>query len=290
MENQPTEKKQNTIAYTRDQIDLIKRQICKGASDDELQMFMHVAKKAGLDPFTRQIYSIQRTEWDPQTKSKTIKMTTQISIDGARLIAERSGKYGGQLGPFWCDGFGKWQDVWLKKESPSAAKVGVLRNDFKEPLWAVARFDSYAGRKSDGSLTKMWADKGDIMIAKCAESLALRKAFPQDLSGLYTTEEMPDAKDIDTNVDAPEKANVSDQAESFDDFDKAFAPRPTPKDTSFISEEDRKELDTLRIEAKWAPIDVKDYMSTTWGVMLSRNLQSWQFDLLKEHIKSNPRR
>ena len=144
----------------------------------ELAVFLHYAQRTGLDPFARQLYMINRGG----------KYTIQARIDGLRIIANRSDKYAGQVGPFWCGADGVWTDVWLSSTPPVAAKVGVAHKDFTEPLYAVAKFDSYAV-----SNNPIWKKMPDVMLAKCAESLALRKAFPNDLSGIYTAEEMAQA-------------------------------------------------------------------------------------------------
>ena len=141
-----------TTTFSQENINLIKDTICRGATDNELKLFLYQCERTGLDPLARQIYAVKR--WDSQLKRES--MTTQTSIDGFRLIAERSGKYAGQVGPFWCGEDGIWLNVWVKPESPAASRVGVLRSDFKEPCWGVARFDGYAQKKKEGDLTIMW--------------------------------------------------------------------------------------------------------------------------------------
>lgn len=149
--------------------------------------FLQHCARTGLDPIARQIYSIAR-------KSKgQLKWQIQVSIDGARLVAERTGQYEGQTTPeFTADGI-TWTQVWLSKDYPAAARVGVYRRGFREPLYAVALWDAYVQTKYNGDVSEMWAKMGPLMLAKCAEMLALRKAFPQDLSGLYSAEEMSQA-------------------------------------------------------------------------------------------------
>lgn len=152
------------------------------AGNGDLAVFMHVCQRTGLDPFARQIYMIERDG----------KQVIQTGIDGMRLVARRAVDRTGETlsisAPQWCGQDGLWRDVWLEEEPPAAARVTVTRGG--GTFSAVALWREYVQRKRDGGITRMWATRGAGQLAKCAEALALRKACPQDLSGVYAEEEL----------------------------------------------------------------------------------------------------
>ena len=177
------EKVQSTISFSKEQLELIKSQIAPEATNEELQLFLYTAKRSGLDPLARQIYCIHRSVKLPNGQYGK-KMTVQTSIDGFRVIAERSGLYGGQGEPIF---------EYNPEGELVSCKVSVykFKGDVRyEAAVGVAFFSEYAQTDRSGNLSGLWATKKRIMLQKVAEALALRKAFAQDLSGLYTSEEM----------------------------------------------------------------------------------------------------
>lgn len=171
----------NRIEFAVDQLELIKRTIAKDATVDELKMFMYQCQTTGLNPLARQIYFMKRGG----------KVSIQVSIDGFRVIAERSGVYAGQDEPEFMEEGGKLVGAKVKvfKFSPSGNRY--------QAAVGVAYWDEYCPVTGQDF---MWKKMPRTMIAKVAEALALRKAFPQDLSGLYTLDEMQQS---DLKIDAP---------------------------------------------------------------------------------------
>ncbi len=171
----------------KQQIELIKNTIAKGASDDELKMFLQVCAGARLNPFLKQVFLVPR--WD--SKSGKEVRAIQVSIDGLRAIAEESGNYAGNSDPI----FGEEDKIKLDTKEgkelkiPTKATVSVFKmiDGQKCEFTATARWNEYYPGAKMGF---QWHIRPFLMLGKCAEALALRKAFPKLLSGMYAQEEM----------------------------------------------------------------------------------------------------
>ena len=187
----------------------------KDAPNGDLAVYFHQCQRTQLDPFARQIYMIGR--YDGQTRGT--KYTIQTGIDGFRLVGRRAADathHTIALSPTeWCGPDGVWRDVWLATEPPAAARITLYRDGGAFP--AIALWSEYVQTTKDGAVTKMWRERSAGQLAKCAEALAWRKAFPQDLSGLYTSDEMARANgDTNAQVEVESSPRIS-QATSLDD-------------------------------------------------------------------------
>lgn len=180
--------------FTPDQEKLIRDSFLNGAPADEAAVLMELAKARRLNPITRQIHFVKR--WDGQKKREV--WAAQVGIDGFRSIAERTGLYDGQdEAEFEYEG-----------KQLRLCRVRVWRKGWSRPSVGVAHFTEYAQVKKEGGLTQMWATKPHVMLAKCAEALAFRKAFPEDMSGICSPEEMGAEEEKELNA-APTPAVVT---------------------------------------------------------------------------------
>lgn len=187
-----------------EQIKTLKDTIAKDATDAELQLFVAYCNRTGLDPLAGQIHFVKRGS------GGNAKASFQTSIDGFRSIADSSGEYEGQTeveyGPmvtvkmYFRDK--DYQKREMQKQVPEWAKVGVYRKGFREALYAKAYWDEYCPNFPNQT---MWTKMPRVMLAKVAEALALRKAFPKQMAGVYTKEEMEQADDLPAVVTVVEK-------------------------------------------------------------------------------------
>ena len=205
-----------SVFFTADQERMILTTFLGGATKDEASVLLEIVKRRRLDPFSRQVYFVKR--WDAQKREEV--WAIQTSIDGLRSIAERTGKYDGQDEP-----------VYGEDEAGKFCKVKVYRKDWSPTRGAVgvAYENEFIQKKKDGTVTSFWARMPRLMLAKCAEALAIRKAFPEDTGGLYISEEMPEISPAPEPAPSPRAipAHVAAAAEVLDA--KVVEVKPAPK-------------------------------------------------------------
>lgn len=271
------------LTFNERQVALIRTLIAPDANEDELALFLEVCHATGLNPLFRQIYAIVRNKDDAKKRS----MTIQTGIDGYRLLAARTGTLAGiDDANFDIDPAEPWH--------PLAAHVTVWRFVMGQrvPFSATARWSEYAQRNRDGNFTGMWSkDKMPFgQLAKCAEALALRKACPAELSGIYTGEEMGQADNPPLPyVDAtPERQTPRPTPQPARQPATKSAPQSTPKPTSpqspwkaMTDPDVLRLLDGLDIRGRAA---VQAFLGTIKAEMEQIGL-AWTRDQVLAHIR-----
>jgi phage recombination protein Bet len=167
--------------------------------------FIAACNRTGLDPTTKQIYAALMSG----------KWTVLVGVDGMRVVAQRSKEYEGQTPVQWTRDGVTWVDAWLPElqggqegDRPAAARAGILRRGFREPLYQVVTWKEFG--MDSRFRGDNWGTRPAHMLGIRAETHALRRAFPNDLSGLYTVE------DFDTDaVDTEDAAAVPQYSEDW---------------------------------------------------------------------------
>ena len=196
--------------------------IPKDCSAELVKLYAKICVETQLNPFRKQIHFIRRGN----------TYTVQVGIDGYRSIADRTGLYAGSDDYAFDD-----------EKSPNKATVTVYKmvNGVRCPFTASARMSEY--KPQDVKMQFMWNKMPNLMLGKCAESLALRKAFPNELSGTYTDEEMqqadsPKDKIINAKLEKPQETNGDKKSPS--------AQKPTPMGSSKCAD-CKKEITNPRV-------------------------------------------
>ena len=221
------------VDFTPGQITTIKETVANGATDNELKLFLYQCSRTGLDPLSRQIHFIKRGG----------KATIQTGIDGFRAIAERTGHYAGNDDYLFNNDMTMYEMLKAKMEQPITATATVYKivGGVRVSFSATAIWDAYCPK---GNESFMWKKMPYLMLGKCAEALALRKAFPNDLSGVYTDDEMAQA-------DAPTQVIVKSTNKKIKALkDKVEKAKNGKQETPVVmTDEQRKEIEKL-IEAE----------------------------------------
>lgn len=245
-----------SMTFTPEQVKLLKRTVCKDASDDEFAVFLNVCKKVQLDPFAKQIYAVKYKG----------NLTAQTSIDGLRLIADRTGRYApGKASTFTYD----------KDGNIESATAYIMKNVGGQ--WFEVSATAFM-KEYTNAYNSLWQKLPHAMLSKCAEALALRRAFPNETSGLYASEEMDQAgstKQVTMpKAKAPEPPAPQVEAEVVEsvpqepviEFGEEKAPEPKPEiDAPKITMKQQKMIFAVWRQTGFTPEDLKKHIQSAFG-------------------------
>ncbi len=239
---EPAEIKDGQIIFTHKHLELIKNQIAPTATPEEYDLFIMMARRTRLDPLLKQLYFI--------------KYGTQVSyvtsIDSYRIIAHRTGTFVGVDEPiFTYDSKGLLTHCMVT--------VYKLINNERYAFSAKVKFSEYNTGKNQ------WQSKPETMIAKVAEAHALRKAFPQDLSGVYTLDEMEQA-----------------------DKQNKVLPAQTEKPVTMISTKQHGEILELLGQKGKTQADLLRFIKAGWKVEKVSNLTARQANTVIMKLSEMP--
>lgn len=240
----------------------LRAEYASNANDNQFELWMAACRHRRLQPVTDIVLQVRSVrEYDPEIKAKVYKKRPVLitTINALRRLAERTGKYGGLLPSEWVylDDTGNpsirsplpLPDPQNPKKirEPWAAIAYVVRKDFEKPIQGMARFRAYCQTYDDGGVTKLnstWSVRGPEQLEKCAESLACRRAFPEETAGLYIAEEIREdegmneparEKMVDKVISTPPQATTTPSPVNQEPAKATDNPRPNQEEPLFLT-------------------------------------------------------
>lgn len=245
--------------WNEEQVNLIKSMYAKGLDETEFETYALLCKNLGLDPIRKQVYAIKRKTKDKHGR-ETWVMTIQVSIEGYRSIAERTGKYApGEETVYLYDDQKKLigARAYVRKMTDDRTWHNVSAEAYLEEYMATY----YDLKKKEHVPTQFWSKFPRVMIEKCAEARALRRCFPNELANLYIPEEMDQA---DSSEVAPKPLVITQDTQETED----------PK----ISEDELKEIRKLVGER----FEIVERINQKYGINSILNIKQKDFaDIIK---------
>lgn len=195
----------------RKTIDTLKNTVAQGLTDPEFMLFAQLCRSSGLNPFKKEVWAIKAGG----------RLQVMVGVNGYWTIANSHPQFDGYEEDIEVDEAGNPIKAWCK----------IYRKDRKFPSMGVAIFRECAQQ------SPVWKSRPSQMILKCAESFAIRKAFPQELNGLYTEEEMPQEYSkgaVNATVATPKKEAIVAQPPAPQVYYYDFPDGMTPEQEAFM--------------------------------------------------------
>ena len=231
-------------------LELVRRTVAKDCEPAEFDTFIHICRAVGLDPLRRQIYAFVFGKDNPNSR----RLSVVTAIDGYRAIAERTGNYRPDDRAPRIEYSDDAKESAKNPLGIVRAEVTVYKHAHGQwfPVTGEAYWDEYAPIIETGDGGSEWVDSGykypaghpkagkpkmkkvpigdvtealdpqkpnwrkmaRVMIAKCAEAQAIRRAWPDDFSGLEVEEELDRRSSIE--LSASELADEGAAAKRFE--------------------------------------------------------------------------
>ncbi|MFE9328357.1 recombinase RecT [Nocardia sp. NPDC052278] len=211
--------KPDQLSFSTEQRQALEQLGYRDLPESQLVLFFHVAKRSGLDPFSKQIYlKADRYQLKDRDEYWTndIRWSIVTSIEGYRAIGHRAARHCRDTinmpEPLWYDGNeNRWVEVWVPRDfQPAAAKYAITihhADGRTARCVGIAHFEEFVQHNSEGGPNTVWAQRPAHQIAKCAEAQAWRHAYPADFAGIELQDTLPTG--LDLTAESDQNGNVA---------------------------------------------------------------------------------